>query len=337
MRSIDIHAHYSPRCVYETLEAGKSWHGLTLERREGGLQMLVRGQKSKARKPKASWDVAQRMQDMNSLGVDMHILSAQTFLYGYELPTEVCVKTSHEINADIAETVNTHPDRFGGLATLPMQDVKSAIKELEHAVGNLGLQGAMIADNVNGRLYDDPEFLPFFQAADEAGALLFIHQFGGSSFVKDVNPRYHLSNTVGNPLDRTLTFASLVYGGVMDKCPTLKVCLAHGGGYVCHGIGRMDRGWQARPEAREHISKPPSTYLRRFYYDSLTHSEQALRYLIDTVGIDRVVLGTDWPADMMADWPVATILAMESLTDDEKERILWRNLQELLGMKEVEA
>jgi aminocarboxymuconate-semialdehyde decarboxylase len=122
----------------------------------------------------------------------------------------------------------------------------------------------------------------------------------------------------------------------MDKCPTLKVVLAHGGGYVCHGIGRLDRGWQARPEAREHISKPPSTYLRRFYYDSLTHSEPALRYLIDTVGIDRVVLGTDWPADMMTDWPVAWILAMESLTDDEKERILWRNLQDLLGLKEVE-
>ena len=103
------------------------------------------------------------------------------------------------------------------------------------------------------------------------------------------------------------------------------------------GIGRMDRGWQARPEAREHINKPPSTYLRRFYYDSLTHSEQALRYLIsDTVGGSER-LGTDWPADMMADWPVATILAMESLTDDEKERILWRNLQELLGLKEVEA
>jgi aminocarboxymuconate-semialdehyde decarboxylase len=332
MRSIDIHAHYSPRCVYDTIEAGKAWHGLRLEQAPDGREYLVRGNMRKVRKPKATWNVTKRIQDMNSLGVDVHILSAQTFLYGYELPPELGALTSRDINNDIANTVSEHPDRFGGLATLPMQDVPSAIKELERAVTELGLVGTMIADNVNGRMYDEPEFLPFFEAADQLGAVIFFHQFGGSSIVKDLNPRYHLSNTVGNPLDRTLTFASLVYGGIMDRCPTLKVVLAHGGGYVCHGIGRMDHGWKVRPEAREKLHAPPSRYLRRFYYDSLTHSEAALRYLIDTVGSDRVVLGTDWPADMMTDWPVSWILAMESLSDEEKELILHRNLDGLLGI-----
>ena len=332
MRSIDIHAHYSPAVVYDALEAGRDWHGMRMERDARGRDVMIRGEQRKTRKPRAAWNVVQRIQDMDAMGVDVHVLSVQTWLYGYHLPAEVCIATSREINDDIAHTVRTYPDRFAGFATLPMQDVPAAIVELRRAVGVLGLKGAMIADHVNGHPYDEPQFLPFFRAAEEAGALLFFHQLGGSSIVKERNPRYHLSNTIGNPLDRTMTFASLVFGGVMDACPDLKVCLAHGGGYVCYGIGRMDRGWEARSEARTSLPQPPSRYLRRFYYDSLTHSEPALRFLIDTVGADRVVLGTDWPADMQIDWPVSWILGMASLTDGEKEAILWRNLERLLDL-----
>jgi aminocarboxymuconate-semialdehyde decarboxylase len=145
-------------------------------------------------------------------------------------------------------------------------------------------------------------------------------------------PRYHLPNTIGNLADRTVTFATLVFGGVMDACPNLKICLAHGGGYTCYAIGRMERGWQARPAARREMSQPPSAYLRRFYYDCIVYTEDALRYLIDTVGVDRVVFGTDWPYDMVFDWPVSWILSLQSLTQDEKEAILWKNLEKLLGL-----
>ena len=118
----------------------------------------------------------------------------------------------------------------------------------------------------------------------------------------------------------------------MDQCPDLKICLAHGGGYTCFGIGRMDRGWQVRSEARMHIDKPPSAYLRKFYYDCLTHSEPALRMLLDAVGADRGVLGPDGAADMRIDWPVAWVLGLKSLTQEEKEKILWKNLEKLLGL-----
>ena len=118
----------------------------------------------------------------------------------------------------------------------------------------------------------------------------------------------------------------------MDACPDLKVCLCHGGGYTCYGIGRMDRGWQVRQEARANIQQPPSAYLNRFYYDCLTHSEAALRFLIDSVGIDRVVFGTDWPFDMAIDWPVSWIMGLDSLTPQEKEAILYKNLEKLLGI-----
>ncbi len=146
-------------------------------------------------------------------------------------------------------------------------------------------------------------------------------------------PKYHLNNAIGNLVERAMTFATLVFGGVMDQCPDLKVCLAHGGGYVCMGVGRMDRAWQVRPEARVNIKQPPSTYLRRFYYDTITHSEEALRFLIRSVGADRVVLGTDWPADMAIDWPVSWVLGIEGLTQEEKEAILYKNLEELLGIQ----
>ena len=137
-----------------------------------------------------------------------------------------------------------------------MQDVKAAIDELERGVTQLGLKGAMIDDSVNGRCYDEPEFLPFFQAAEQLGALIFFHQ-GGTTAVSHRTSRYHLPNTIGNLVDRTLTFASLVFGGVMDKCPDLKVCFAHGGGYACFGIGRMDRGVGGALRGQGAHSAPP--------------------------------------------------------------------------------
>jgi aminocarboxymuconate-semialdehyde decarboxylase len=142
--------------------------------------------------------------------------------------------------------------------------------------------------------------------------------------------RYHLPNSIGNLADRAVTFATLVHGGVMDECPDLKIVLGHGGGYTCYGIGRLDHAWKVRSEARVHTPQPPSAYLSRFYYDCIVYTEDALRYLIDSVGVDRVVFGTDWPYDMALDWPVAWILGMKSLTQDEKEAILYKNLERLL-------
>ena len=331
MRSIDVHAHVTPQCFFRAADSGESWHGVRLEKDAQGQELLVSGAQRSRLHPKSRWDPHKRMADMDSLGVDVQVVSTYGGLYNYHLEAEAAIATSMESNDEVSEMAKAWPHRFAGLATLPMQDVKAAIDELERGVTQLGLKGAMIDDSVNGRCYDEPEFLPFFQAAEQLGALIFFHQ-GGTTAVSHRTSRYHLPNTIGNLVDRTLTFASLVFGGVMDKCPDLKVCFAHGGGYACFGIGRMDRGWEVRSEARVHIQHPPSTYLKRFYYDCLTHSEAALRFLIDTVGADRVVLGTDWPYDMAIDWPVSWVLGSNSLTEEEKEMILWKNLEVLLGI-----
>ena len=236
-----------------------------------------------------------------------------------------------ECNEYVSQLTKDYPTRFSGLANLPMQDVRLAAKELERSVTKLGLKGAMIGDHVNGITYDDPMFYPLWETAEQLGAVMLIHQ-DGPTVVSPRNNKYHLSNSIGNLADRAVTFASFVFGGVIDKFPDLKICLCHGGGYTCYGIGRMDRGWQVRPESRRNISQTPSSYLNRFYYDCLTHSESDLRYLIDTVGVDKVVFGTDWPADMQIDWPVSWVLGLQSLTLSEKESILHKNLETLLNL-----
>jgi aminocarboxymuconate-semialdehyde decarboxylase len=268
---------------------------------------------------------------MDSLGVDMHVVSPYVGFYNYHLDTRLAIATSRAVNDEISEMARARPARFAGLGTVPMQDVTAAVAELERCMTQLGLKGVEINDHVNGRTLEEPEFRPFWKAAEALGALVFFHQ-ASETLVTPRTTRYHLPNSIGNLVDRAVTFATLVHGGVMDAFPGLKVCLGHGGGYTCFGIGRMDHGWQVRAEARQHITQPPTAYLRRFYYDCIVYTEPALRYLIDTVGADRVVFGTDWPYDMALDWPVAWILGMKSLTQEEKEAILWRNLEGLLAL-----
>ena len=315
MRSIDIHAHVTPQSYISAMREGRDWHGL--EPRDRDIM------------PQLAWTPEQRIKDMDSLGVDVQVASTGAQFYFYDRDGNDIAAMHRECNDEVHQMTIDHPDRFRGLAQIPMQDVDLAIAELDRCVNQLGMVGAMIDDKVNGKTFDEPEFLPLWKAAEQMGAVFLIHQGGGTL----VNPRtrkYHLPNTIGNLVDRAVTFASFVMGGVMDACPDLKICLAHGGGYACYGVGRMDRSWDVGRLPQ--IPQPPSAYLSRFYYDCLTHSESALRMLIDMAGIDKVVFGTDWPFDMQIDWPVSWVLSLESLTQEEKEAILWKNLEKLLGI-----
>ncbi len=331
IRSIDIHAHLTPQCFWQATANGGDWHTLRREFDARGHEYAVVGNVRQSLPPRARWTPEERLADMHSLGVDVQVLSPYAGFYNYHLETRVAVATATDSNNEIAAMMTQWPERFAGLGTLPMQDVNAAIAELERLMVQLGFKGAMIGDHVNGQSLDAPAFLPFWKAAEQLGAMILLHQ-GGETVVSPRIQRYHLPNTIGNLAERAMTFAALVFGGVMDACPDLKICLAHGGGYTCQGIGRLDHSWRSRPEARLHISQPPSTYLRRFYYDCIVYEEAALRYLIDSVGADRVVLGTDWPYDMECDWPVSWVLSLASLTQDEKEAILWKNLERVLGL-----
>ena len=260
MRSIDIHAHVTPQCFWRATENGGDWHTLRREKDARGGEVALVGGHRQALPPRARWTPEERIADMDSLGVDVHVVSPYVGFYNYQLDTPVAVATSRATNDEIAGMVKGWPQRFAGLGTLPMQDVKASISELARCMTQLGLKGVEINDHVNGRTFEEPEFRPFWKAAEQMGAVIFFHQ-AGETLVAQRSKRYHLPNSIGNLVDRAVTFATLVHGGVMDAHPDLKIVLGHGGGYTCYGIDRMDHGWQVRSEAREHIAQPPSAYL----------------------------------------------------------------------------
>jgi aminocarboxymuconate-semialdehyde decarboxylase len=181
---------------------------------------------------------------------------------------------------------------------------------------------------VDGANWDVEDYRPIFAAADELGAVLFMHPT--ASRIKEATPRYHMRNYIGNPLETTIALASFVFGGILDQFPELKLIAAHGGGFACWGIPRMDHGYSVRPEAREHIDKLPSEYLKRVYFDSLTHDFDNLQFIIDRVGAGQVVLGTDYPADMGQEDPVTWIRG-SGLDEQTQDRVLDQNLRRMLG------
>ncbi|MEK7713912.1 MAG: amidohydrolase family protein [candidate division NC10 bacterium] len=332
MKTIDIHAHLVPRSLWQAAEAGKEWYGYRHEPGEGLGTMLGDGKRTHFSSPKVRFTPEERMADMDAQGVDVQVISIHTPFFGYHLDPVQGRALARDVNDEIAAMARQWPRRFAGLATLPVQDVKAAIEELERAVSVLGLKGAELDTAVNGENWDEPKFLPLFKAAEAMGAVLFFHPQPQHNFMLQRTTRYGLFNSLGVIVEDAIVVAILIFGGVLDACPDLKVCIAHGGGPACFAMGRLDRGWQGRAEAPRHIQQPPSTYQRRLYYDCVTGSEAALRFLLDQVGADRVVLGSDWPFVPWNPSPVTWVQGLKTLTQDEKDQILWRNLESLLKL-----
>ncbi|HYR41087.1 MAG TPA: amidohydrolase family protein [Methylomirabilota bacterium] len=332
MRAIDVHAHLVPQSLWRAAAAGKEWYGYRHEPGQGLGVMVGNGKRTAFSSPKVRFTTDERLKDMDAQGVDVQVVSIHTPFFGYHLDPAQGRQLAREVNDEIAGLTRQSPQRFAGLATLPVQDVTAAIDELERAVTVLGLKGAELDTNVNGEQWDEPKFRPFFKAAEAMGAVLFFHPQPQHNFLMERTPRDGLFNSLGVILDDAIVVAILISGGVLEACPGLRVCIAHGGGPACFAMGRLDRGWHSRPEARR-IPQPPSAYQRRLYYDSVTGSEEALRFLLDQVGADRVVLGSDWPFVSWHPSPVAWVQGLTSLSQEEKERILWRNLEALLGLK----
>ena len=332
MRSIDVHAHLVPQSMWRTAEAGRDWYGMRHEPGEGLGTVMINGKRTGFNSPKVRFTPEERLKDMDALGTDVQVVSIHTPFFGYHLDPAQGQQLAREVNDEISAMTRQWPQRFAGLATLPVQDVNAAIAELDRAVHVLGLKGAELDTVVNGLNWDEPQFLPLFKAAEQMGAVLFFHPQPQHNLMMSFINRYNLPNSLGVIVEDTLVVAILIFGGILEACPDLKVCIAHGGGVACFGMGRLDHGWKVRSEARQNIHRPPSSYQRGLYYDTVVGSEPALRFLIDQVGIDRIVLGSDWPFVRWDPSPAGWVQGLPSLTQDEKDRILCKNLEALLGL-----
>jgi aminocarboxymuconate-semialdehyde decarboxylase len=192
----------------------------------------------------------------------------------------------------------------------------------------LGMRGFIIGSHVNGTNWDDERLFPILEAAESLGAFILLHPF--NSRIREPFPRFHMVNLIGNPLETTIAAASLILGGVLDRLPNLKICLSHAGGYLPAAIGRFDHGYSHRAEVRAKAARMPSSYLRNFHYDCISHSEGGLEQVIALVGIDRILLGTDFPADMGLRRPVDWLAARQHLGDDDRAAIQGGNASRLI-------
>jgi aminocarboxymuconate-semialdehyde decarboxylase len=317
-RTFDIHAHILEKETVATLnDATPEAQVSFVDTDENYSDLTVRGVTYK-KFPRGGWDVARRLADMDRIGYDRQLLAAtpQTFLH--DIDAQAGIIASRVQNDAIIARCKAMPDRFLGLATLPMQSPEAATAELARGM-DLGMSGAMIGSHTNGTNLDDPGLEPLWAEAERRGAFMMIHPVKVAGI--DRQKSYYLQNFIGNPLDTTIAAASLVFGGVLERFPNLKIILSHGGGFTPYQAARWIHGWAERDEAKVRLKGDPGPSIDRLIYDAILHDGAPLQFLIDWAGSKRVLLGSDYPFDMGQYDQIEVINALR-LTDAARRDVL---------------
>jgi len=271
----------------------------------------------------------ERLADLDAMGIDLQLVMCPPPQCYYTVPLDIAVKAARMINDRIAEYVTGRPDRFVALGTVPMPDGAEAAKELERCIKTLKFKGVQILTNVAGRELSDPAFAPFWKKAEELGALVLPHPNGFTEGKRLT--RFYFNNIVGNPLETTLALHYLIFDGVLERHPNLKILAVHGGGYLGAYSGRIDHAWGARADCQAGLPKPPTHYLKKIYFDTVVFTPHQLRALIDTFGADHVVMGTDYPYDMAEYEPIEHLVSA-GLDGSTLAAIAGLNAKKLLGL-----
>ena len=310
IRTVDIHAH----CIVAA--------ATDLLRREGNRQpaLMLEGQ-----------GLADRLRDMDAQGIDLAVLSINP--NWYDVDRDLAAAVIKVQNEALAEFCTSHPDRFAAFASVALQFPDLAAEQLELAVKKMGLRGAAIGGSVTGQELSDPKFHPFFAKAEELGVVVFIHPQASTVLNDRLKGNGPLSVTVWNPLETTLALTHLIFEGTLDRFPGLKICAAHGGGYLPSYMNRSDHGCQVFPNLCQPgvPQKPPTEYVKKMYYDSLVFTPEGLRHLVAEVGADRIMIGTDYPFPWVSE-PVDHVLKTPGLNDAQREAILGGTAAKLLGL-----
>jgi aminocarboxymuconate-semialdehyde decarboxylase len=309
VKTVDVHAH----CV---VPEALALLGLKAETQRRGLVIVV----------------ADRVREMDEQGIDVEALSINPFWY--TAGRDVAQRVIQIQNEKLAELCAAQPDRFVAYASVALQFPDLAVQQLVDGVQRLGLRGAAVGASVAGDEFSDPKFHPFWAKAEELGVLIFIHPQSTPDLARRFKGNGWLSNVIGNPLDTTIALSHLIFEGTLDRFPRLKICAAHGGGYLPSYAPRSDHGCRVSPElcdATIQLEKKPTEYIRQLYFDSLVFTSEALRHLVAEAGASQIVMGTDHPIPWQ-DKAVDHILNTESLSDAERAAILGETAARLLGI-----
>jgi len=322
---IDLHSHLLPDTLPDMGLKGFP----TLEGTGDKRQIMVNGKFFRA-VGQTSFDMAHRVEAYEQAGVQVQVVCTVPVMFSYHLPAAPASKLSRFLNDHIAEQQRNWPGRVISMGTLPLQDTELAINEAEHCARDLGLPGVQIGSNINNRNLDDPELFEVLAACQDLGLSVLVHPWNmmGTEFMPD----YWLPWLVGMPAELSRAICSMIFGGVLERLPDLRVCFAHGGGSFPFTIGRIEHGFRMRPDLVAHRNPVnPRDYIGRFWVDSVTHDPKALAYLIEVMGEDKVALGTDYPFPLGEQEPGAAIRALNPSTE-LADKLNWKNTLAFLDL-----
>ena len=334
MFKIDIHTHILPENLNEVSRRFSDSRFLQIDLLDDRSAMLKKDGKAFRNVDCNCWNYKIRIEESDKIHVDIQVLSTIPVLFSYWAEDNDCLTLSQFLNDHIAEICREEPHRFIGLGTIPMQNTEMAISEMDRCINELNLRGIEIGSNINGENLSAEKFHSVFEHAEKLGCSIFIHpwEMMGEENMK----KYWLPWLVGMPAETSRAICSIIFGGVLDKYPNLKIAFAHGGGAVPFTIGRIDHGYNMRPDlCAINNNKLPSSYLKHFYVDSLVHDQKALSYLIDIMGPEQVALGSDYPFLLGEQHPGKLIEEM-NYSNSIKQRMLAGTAIEWLGLNESE-
>ncbi len=325
---IDAHAHVIP---VELIDYLKSHPELGVAVDEGTDQRIRLVHKEGYRYPVGPEFISLEpyLGEMDKVGVDHRIVSISPTLFLYKLPGTQGADLARSVNGALVGMAKASGGRLTAMLTVPLQEPGLAAEEIKYWAKEPIVKGVEIGTNVEATELDDPGLEVFYEAAENAGYPLFLHPYYVGP--KHRLEEYYLTNSLGNPLDTTIAVSRLVHGGVLERHPKLKVLLAHGGGFFPYQKGRLEHAFNVRREPKAACEKPPSSFLSQIYYDTILHSGEALRYLIDTAGADHVMIGSDYPFDMGPKNPAA-ILDDAGLSEQEREAVSEGTVKTLYGL-----
>jgi aminocarboxymuconate-semialdehyde decarboxylase len=327
--TIDIHSHVAIPAAAAFIKPHLDPATVPLTHfAEAGTKALNQKQEEDIRARITGYD--QRLADMDAMGIDVQLVLPPPNQCTYTVPIEVAVEAARMVNDGLAQYVAKKPDRFVALGTVPLADGTEAAKELERCVTSLGMKGAEILTNVGGRELSEPEYSPFWKKAEQLGALVVIHP-NGFTDAKRLT-RFYFNNVIGNPLETTIALHYLIFDGVIERHPNLKILAVHGGGYLPAYAGRIDHAWGARSDSHGDLPHPPTSYLKKIYFDSVVFTPHQLAQLIRVFGADHIVMGTDYPFDMAEFDPIGHLASVEELDSATVAAIAGGNARRLLGL-----